>query len=90
MSDLPPLPEPALYIKVGVLSNQSVGRYTTDQMQDYARAAVAAAQKPYVPLTDAELFGHLRSIDSDAVRLPSGFRAFARIVEAAVLERVKP
>jgi len=34
-------------------------------------------------LTDEQLLDILRGIDSDAVRLPPGFKAFARAIEAA-------
>jgi hypothetical protein len=36
-----------------------------------------------VPLTDEQLLDILRGIDSDAVRLAPGFKAFARAIEAA-------
>ena len=55
---------------------------------DQAREAISAIQQvlaaqPAVPLTDEQLLDILRGIDSDAVRLPPGFKAFARAIEAA-------
>jgi hypothetical protein len=41
------------------------------------------AAQPAVPLTDEQLLDILRGIDSDAVRLAPGFKAFARAIEAA-------
>ncbi len=44
---------------------------------------VYAAPQQRVPLSDADVFSALLSVDQDAKRLPPGFRMFARAIERA-------
>lgn len=52
--------------------------YSAEQMYAFGHAAVAAL----VPMTEAQLLTALVQIDPDTKRLPPGFVAFARAIEA--------
>ena len=58
-------------------------RWTNNPPVEAAITAVKQVLAAPVPLTDEKLLDILRGIDSDAVRLAPGFKAFARAIEAA-------
>lgn len=73
-NELPPLPEPAVMANV-VLPNY----YTAQQMQEYARAAIAQAHKP---LTDERIDAAVKAWFENPV--VAGRRPFAKRMRAAI------
>ena len=100
MSDLPPLPEPPFFAPRWPGDKPG---YSAEQMQAYARAAVAAEREDYamniedaiVALVDALVSdkGWMRAYANAIVRdaIDRVDRQYVQLTdEAAVLERVKP
>ena len=50
-----------------------------DDIQDY--------KKPWVGLTDEEIFTELERVDPEAKRLPAGLKIFAHYLEARLKEK---